>query len=283
MTFSLRTGLLAAGVIIGGALLSGCAGTGGTTATGASSVEFGHVHGLGVNPADGARYVASHEGLFRVGPDGRAESVGPTRDLMGFTVVGPDTFLSSGHPGPDEDVPNPLGLAISRDAGRSWTPVSLSGEVDFHSLTTSSGTIFGYDSHGLLLVSADGGRSWQQRAALRALDIAVDPRSPQTVLATTETGVATSRDGGQSFSPGNGMPLAYLSWPEPGSLYGLDTAGAVYASSDGGATWNQVGAVPGGRPQALTAIDQRQVLAATAGGVYESRDGGRTFAPIIRG
>ena len=98
MTFSLRTGLLAVGIAIGVVLLSGCGDTEGTT-PGASSVEFGHVHGLGVNPADGARYVASHNGLFRTGPDGRAEAVGPTRDLMGFTIAGPDTFLSSGHPG----------------------------------------------------------------------------------------------------------------------------------------------------------------------------------------
>jgi hypothetical protein len=42
-------------------------------------------------------------------------------------------------------------------------------------------------------------------------------------------------------------------------------------------TWSVLATVPGGAPQALTAVDARHVLAATTTGVYESRDGGRTF------
>ena len=51
-------------------------------------------------------------------------------------------------------------------------------------------------------------------------------------------------------------------------------------STDRGVTWQQVGTVPGGRPQALTGLDGGRVLAATAGGVYDSRNGGRTFAAL---
>ena len=57
-----------------------------------------HVHGLGVNPRDGALYAATHTGLFAI-RDGHAARVGDRwRDTMGFTVVGPDHFLGSGHP-----------------------------------------------------------------------------------------------------------------------------------------------------------------------------------------
>ncbi|MGH2838494.1 MAG: F510_1955 family glycosylhydrolase, partial [Thermoleophilaceae bacterium] len=59
-----------------------------------------HVHGLGVNPADGALFIATHTGLYRA-PDGElaAERVGDRyQDTMGFTVTGPDSFLGSGHP-----------------------------------------------------------------------------------------------------------------------------------------------------------------------------------------
>src|SRR5687768_1013784 len=35
-----------------------------------------HVHGLGVNPADGTLYIATHHGTFRLGPDRAVKRVG---------------------------------------------------------------------------------------------------------------------------------------------------------------------------------------------------------------
>jgi hypothetical protein len=95
-----------------------------------------HVHALGRNPADGALFIATHTGLFRLGPrDESPERVAELyQDTMGFTVVGRDRFLGSGHPGSIEGDPPFLGLIESRDAGASWHPVSLRGQVDFHVL-----------------------------------------------------------------------------------------------------------------------------------------------------
>ncbi|MGO4431031.1 WD40/YVTN/BNR-like repeat-containing protein, partial [Streptomyces sp. MCAF7] len=61
------------------------------------------------------------------------------------------------------------------------------------------------------------------------------------------------------------------------ALYGIDTSGGLSRSTDGGATWKKLATVPGGQPQALTAVDAEHVLAATQNGVYESKDGGKTF------
>ncbi len=97
------------------------------------------------------------------------------------------------------------------------------------------------------------------------------------MLATTEDGVATSSDGGRKFGSGSGQVLAFLSWPAADALYGIDLAGGLHRSDDGGASWQKAGTVPGGQPQALTAVDSRHVLAATQDGVYESVDGGKTF------
>ena len=71
-----------------------------------------HVHGLGVNPADGALFVATHTGLFRAARgEMRAQRVGGRyQDTMGFAVVGPDRFLGSGHPDGHEQLPPFLGL-----------------------------------------------------------------------------------------------------------------------------------------------------------------------------
>lgn len=272
----LRAALVPAVVVA----LAGCAGPGGPSGAPTAGPVFAHVHGLGVDPADGAVYVASHDGLFRSGPDGLVPAGAAGRDLMGFTISGPGTFLSSGHPAPGDDLPQPLGLVESRDGGVSWTPLSLTGEVDFHALEAVGGTVYGYDAtNGLLRASVDGGRSWEDRAALEALDIAADPTNPDRVLATVAGGIAASTDGGRTFTAPAGPQLGYLSWGPDGTVYGLDIDSAVFTSSDGGSTWRQTGAGPGGRPQAVTAIDGA-LLAATTGGVYRSADGGTTFVDI---
>ncbi len=61
-----------------------------------------HVHGLGINPSDGALIVATHSGLLRA-PAGeqRAVPYGASRQyVMGFSILGPDRFVGSGHPDP---------------------------------------------------------------------------------------------------------------------------------------------------------------------------------------
>ncbi len=88
------------------------------------------------SPADGLVYLATHDGLFHYDDSGPVR-VGPVIDLMGFTVVGPDHFYASGHPGPGVELPAPVGLIESRDGGATWDPLSRQGESDFHALTAS--------------------------------------------------------------------------------------------------------------------------------------------------
>ncbi|MEU2266675.1 F510_1955 family glycosylhydrolase [Streptomyces olindensis] len=245
---------------------------------GSGDLAVSHVHGLGIDPADGRLYVATHEGVIAVADDGTAQRVGDTADYMGFTVMGPKTFLGSGHPAEGSGDHGNRGLIQSTDSGRTWRTLSLGGTTDFHSLEYAHNTVYGYDStRGVLRVSADR-RSWGNRAELAALDIAVSPKERDVVLATTEDGVARSTDGGRAFGTGSGQVLAFLSWPAADALYGVDLAGGLHRSTDNGATWQKTGTVPGGRPQALTAIDAGRILAATQDGVYESRDGGKTFS-----
>lgn len=281
MSVRFRSTISAAAIALA-AVLAGCSGDSGSPSSeedsSVSGADISHVHGLGVNPGDGKLYVATHHGIVAVDDDGSAERVGDTADYMGFTVAGADTFLGSGHPAEDSDEHANRGLIKSTDAGKTWQTLSLAGEADFHALEHAHGTIYGYDStNGLLRVSEDG-ETWKDRAELAALDIAVSPEDPDTVLATTENGVAKSTDGGETFTDGAGPVMAYLSWAEQDGLYGIDLDGVLHRSTDGGESWTKAGTVPGGRPQALTAVDADHVLAATAGGIHESEDGGKTFA-----
>ncbi|MGW8768088.1 F510_1955 family glycosylhydrolase [Streptomyces sp. NPDC055815] len=267
--------------------LTACSGT-----AAPETSALSHIHGLGLR--GDALYVATHQGLHSPDADGRPVLVGDRRDdFMGFTVTAKGDFLAGGHPAPGGDGPADLGLIASTDSGRTWREKSLAGKVDFHALDTApDSTVYGHDSaNGLLRVSTDG-VTWDDRAALRALDIAVSPTAPGTVLATTETGVVRSTDGGRSFAPASAQVLAYVSWAAPDTptasdasdaptapdaLFGIDPDGVLFRGTDGGTTWTRVAPVPGGAPQALTAVDARRLLVATQDGVYESRDAGRRF------
>ncbi|WP_338674298.1 sialidase family protein [Streptomyces sp. SCSIO 30461] len=281
--------LLAATVILAlGAAVTACSGDSDSDSANeaappkTSAVVHGHVHGLGIDPSDGRIYVASHQGVFTLGEDGAARRVGTSRDdFMGFTVTKANTFLASGHPAQGTGGHSNHGLIQSTDAGRTWQPRSLTGEADFHSLEYAHGIIYGYDSTNASLRVSKDGSAWVDRAELQALDIAVSPADPDTVLATTADGVAKSADGGRTFAPGRQPVIAFLSWVAPRVLYGMDDSGGISRSTDGGSTWKQAGAVPGGQAQALTAVDAKRILAATQTGVYESKDGGETFTKLL--
>jgi hypothetical protein len=244
------------------------------TATGA---PFGmaHVHGLAVDPADGQLLAGTHFGAFRVQEDGQVEQFGPTQDYMGFTVAGPGHYLASGHPGADQDAPGNLGLIESTDGGESWETVSLAGEADFHTLKSRHGLVYGH-SGGRLLVSEDK-ENWDERAEIALADLAVSPEDPDTVLATTEQGVARSTDGGRSFEVVSETPLlVLLAWTDEGTVVGVDPNGAVHISADGADSWTERGQT-GGQPAALTAVEEQIFVATREGKIVESDDGGRTF------
>ena len=270
-----------AALILGGVLLFGRDGDGGSVA---DLVEQDpgpvHVHGLGINPADGALFIATHTGLWR-SPTGSsaAERVGDSKqDTMGFTVAGANHFLGSGHPD-TEDLPPLLGLIDSKDAGRTWTPVSLLGEADFHVLRSAGQRVYGWDSSNeRLMLSRDSGQTWtQQEAPGLVVDLAPDPRQPKRVLVSTDRGLYMSNDEGASWRPRVSSPAGLLAWPSAGRTYMVDGAGSVSISRDGGHRWTIVGQI-GGQPAAFMAHDPTELYAALHDGrVKKSTDGGRSW------
>ncbi|GAA5101670.1 hypothetical protein GCM10025762_00340 [Haloechinothrix salitolerans] len=242
-------------------------------------MSLAHIHGLGVNPADDTLYAGSHHGVFRITGDGAPEQIaGLTRDFMGFTVVGEDHFLGSGHAGPEEhDQPGNLGLIESTDAGQTWTPLSLSGEVDFHAMEYKHDRVYGWDSQtGQLMVSKDK-KSWDSRTQVGLADIAVSPNDAEEILATTRDGVARSTDGGREFSVVDGSPvLILLDWPSSDRLVGVDPEGAVHVSDDSGGTWTMRDTVSAS-PQAITTHGEDEIYIATDTAIYHSDDNGESF------
>ena len=251
--------------------------------SGEAAQPIADVHGVGVDPRDGALYIATHTGLFR-SPEGTdtAERVdAPEQDLMGFSVAGPGRFVASGHPGPGQDLPPALGLLESRDGGKTWRSLSLEGEADFHVLRAAGQTAYAYD--GRLMVTRDGGRSWDELTAPgEIVDLAPNPADPERVLASTAEGLRVSGDGGRSWKPGGLPGPALLAWTRSGRAFAVDGQGTVYAASDPAGEWRTVGAAQG--PPGAFATDRRGNLyfARPDGAVDASADGGKTWVPRSR-
>lgn len=291
------------------AVLAGCSdaapiGTGGRANDGGlTDPGLGHVHGVGLNPADGHVYAATHFGVFGIPVPGSTGSTASAsdavvrvadrwQDTMGFTVAGPDEFFGSGHPDLREDLPGLLGFMVSRDRARTWTKVALLGTVDFHDLAVA-GTgdlVYGYNATGgQLLVSADTGASWRPRARLEIRDLTVDPGQPRHLLAATADGLVESVDGGRTFAPLPAAPrLLALDWSggRRPVLAGATADGAVWASPAGtdpatAGSWERRGQLMG-QPQAFDVTADGRLLAADDRGVTLSVDGGDRWKLLAR-
>ncbi|MBA3244056.1 MAG: exo-alpha-sialidase [Actinobacteria bacterium] len=276
------------GVVVAGVLLWSSSGK--ETAEIFAGVPFAdpgpvHVHGLGINPADGSLFIATHTGLFRVGKDSQkaVRVAARYQDTMGFSIVGPNRFLGSGHPDArEQELPPLLGLIQSTDAGKTWQPISLLGEADFHVLRSTDRNVYGYDaSNDRLLASADDGRSWaelDQPAPL--VDLAPDPGDARRLVATAigslEQGMYASGNGGRSWQRLNDA-VGHLAWPAPERLYLIDETGRTLISSDGGRRLVERGDV-GGKPAALLAVGRDELYVALHDGtIKRSTDGGATW------
>jgi len=241
-----------------------------------------HVHGLGVNPADGSLVVATHLGSFRIPPESNeATRIGASfQDTMGFTVAGPDHFLGSGHPdlqGAQAGQPSQLGLIESVDGGHTWRSLSLSGEVDFHGLVVAHDRVYGWDSGtGRFMVSADRA-TWETRSTINLFGFAVDPRDADHILGAAPDALTESTDGGRTWAVTDGPAVVTITWDADAGLWAADASHTLWHHTS---AWQKAGTLPG-EPQALLATpqaiyaavhDENQVTS-----IHQSTDSGRSW------
>ncbi len=240
-----------------------------------------HVHGISRDPGSGKVNLATHEGLFVLQPDASWKQVGPTVDFMSFAITGPGTFYASGHPADGVDLPAPVGLIKSTDAGRTWAVQSLGGQSDFHALTASSRGVMGFD--GVLRVTSDG-KSWAQGG------LSVEPRSLASapdgsrVLATTDQGLLGSTDGGGTWAPQASAPPVFLTaWADSKTVVGLTSDGGLALSEDAGVSWRTSPAQLSKGAAICASRDKAgalEILVVTDTGVVKSSDNGVTFTEL---
>jgi hypothetical protein len=240
-----------------------------------------HVHGLGVNEFDGALFIATHSGLFRLpSKSDRATRVGDSRqDIMGFEVIGSDRFLASGHPDARTDDPPLLGLIESGDAGKSWTSVALSGQADFHILREESGTVYAQDSHSRRLFAGavkTTDLSLRESPPGELYDLAIRPRESASLIAATDTGLFVSRDGARNWRRLDRKRTGLLAYTPRGALVLVAADGSVERSDDHGRRWTRAGST-GSPVVALHAYGEELYAAVPDGPILQSLDAGRTW------
>jgi hypothetical protein len=254
------------------------------------------VGSLSVNPADSTLYMGTNTGLFRI-PEGASkpekvvgtletpDGSGKVSESLVVRFTGPDELLASGHPSAGEALPPALGLIRSEDAGRTWRPVSELGTTDFHAIEPAGDEIVAaLFQQAQVLVSRDGGTTWETRAApMPLVNLEVDPDDPRRWIGATERGIFVSSDGGKTWRQRDPTPNVRFAWADSGELYRIDPGGPVKVSADGGERWEDRGST-GGEPQAMTVGEDGKVYVALIDGMLKvSEDGGRTFTDQVRG
>ncbi|MDP1795021.1 MAG: hypothetical protein Q8K63_12880 [Acidimicrobiales bacterium] len=249
-----------------------------------------HVHGLGINPAEGVLYAATHTGLFRIDAQGVARRVGDRfQDTMAFKVVGPDRFLASGHPDMRdaklrvEGKPPLLGLIESVDRGSTWTERSLLGDADLHAIAARGDTIVAYDSSGgRVLGSIDGGRTWTPRSTIALRDLAVNPADANHVIAVTDDGeLLESRDGAREWgalAASGPTAVTVLGWTSTRLWAGAED-GTLAGFEPSTATWETVRRF-GGAVEAIGVDTDAIHVAVVDEGIYRADGGGAGWRRI---
>jgi photosystem II stability/assembly factor-like uncharacterized protein len=272
-----------------------------------SGKKIEDIHGIGV-ANDGTTYVATHEGLFSTKNVGKTwNKVGAANDdFMGFHLRSDGTMMTSGHPGPDSDYPNPMGVLVSKDKGLNWKEVEYVGKIDFHILTTyhhDPNIIYGLNQMGTgqygagIYKSIDGGEKWSKvepkglpSDLMKVYSLLVLPENKNTLLAGTENGVMISKDGGENWKVFDETRLitAMTVMPNGKDIIGYsinNMVSGVMISKDNGESWTSIGLDLGEDAASSISVNQKDekqiAVSSFSTSLYETNDGGQKWNQII--
>jgi photosystem II stability/assembly factor-like uncharacterized protein len=135
--------------------------------------------------------------------------------------------------------------------------------------------------------TVNGGATWQPAGLVRepALDIAVDPNQPATVLVGSRSDVFRSADGGATWSAvlSPGAPIALFEDvafdpTASGVAYAASSNQGLFKTVDHGSTWTRKSdRLPGGKLSRLGVSPAGVLYAHSTGGILRSLDGGETW------
>jgi photosystem II stability/assembly factor-like uncharacterized protein len=258
------------------------------------TVDWKHIHGLGIEPADRTiLYIATHGDFYHSHDGNLPFKVDIIRaDYMAFNAP-PITGIplyASGHPSTGGNT----GLIKSTDGGQSWESVAkvLDPPVDFHAMAVSKSdpdTIIGFDSSGRgLFKTTDAGKTWETLQYPDYISaLAISPLDSQMVFAGTGKGIFQSNDGAKTWTQLDqykGINILALAFDENGVLYATNQFG-LSRTADLGKTWEKIN----GPDLTITsiAVDSQNKIIYVAGysrdgyqEVYRTKDDGSNWEII---
>ncbi len=214
------------------------------------TVEWRHVHGVGIDPTDsGILYIATHGDFYQSRNGAPPIKVDKVRsDYMAFTAPpNKDSPLyASGHPSSGGNT----GLIKSIDGGVTWQQVAtiLEPAVDFHAMAVSKSKpdmILGFDSAGRgLYKTTDAGKTWSSIEYPEYISaLAISPNDSQLIFTGTGKGIFKSSDSGKTWAhlkSYNGLMVHALAFDDEGTLFASADIFGLVKSNDFGESWEDL-------------------------------------------
>jgi hypothetical protein len=173
--------------------------------------KIDHIHGIGYAGNQNAIFFAAHDGLKVYENGNWYKTKNENNDYMGFNAT-EKGFYSSGHPGADSELPNPIGIKKSTNNGESIEDITLEGETDFHVMGVGyrNNAIFVFNPEKNSIMesnkfyrSEDGGKAWNEAKVNglndELLGVALHPDDAAIVAAAGKNGIYLSKDKGENF------------------------------------------------------------------------------------
>lgn len=175
--------------------------------------KIDHMHGIGYAGNQDAVFLATHGGL-RIYHEGTwYKTKKENNDYMGFSAT-ENGFYSSGHPGNDSTLKNPIGLVKTNDYGQSFTKLGFEGKSDFHYMAAgySHGAIYVVNEQKNselgtgMYVTTDEGKSWKPSQLGGTIPnqvggMVTHPQKEDWLALNSPEGVFLSTDYGNTFEP----------------------------------------------------------------------------------
>jgi photosystem II stability/assembly factor-like uncharacterized protein len=213
-------------------------------------LPWGGIVALAIDPGDpDVLYAGAVAGIWKSVDGGTSWAAleGDAGDAIAIDPAAPATVYAT----------STSGLRKSVDGGATWRELTLpvSGRVrgTLAAHPYRPGTVLAATGRGGVLVSHDGGDSWQGPSPSfprRVHAFAFDPRDPDLVYAGAgEGGVFSSRDAGVTWRPWNeGLPRTtfaststFAADPDEAGTFYATAGPELYVRSDGDASWIRIG------------------------------------------
>ncbi|MCV0410114.1 hypothetical protein [Nitrosopumilus sp.] len=213
-------------------------------------VDWLHVHGLGLDPADNSiLYIATHGDFYQSISGAPPIKVDKVRaDYMAFNapLVSGYPLYASGHPSTGGNT----GLIKSNDRGVTWQHVSnvIEPPVDFHAMAVSKQnpeTIVGFDSGARgLFKTINAGKTWETLEYPEYISaLTISPLDSELIFAGTGNGIFKSNNGGKTWihlDMYRGLSVFALAFDDTGKLFASIKTVGIVQSDDLGDTWENL-------------------------------------------